>query len=139
MISRLNRRTPMKLVRQMYNCDCGVACVAMLADVKYDRAMEVVAKAFEAARSRRYRADKSGTTTHDIKLALNMLGKVVISQGPARSFEEIPANSLVSVKHPRRNLTHWVVWTGKRVYCPTEGSRGRTRYNWKPQKYVQVA
>lgn len=129
----------MKLVKQMYNCDCGVACVAMLAGVDYNRAMETVAKAFEAARDRRYRADQSGTTTSDIKLALNMLGKNVISQGVVKSWLEIPANSLVSVKHPRRNLTHWVVWTGKRVYCPTEGSRGRTRYNWKPRIYVEVA
>ncbi len=131
----------MKIVRQMYKTDCGVACVAMLADVSYNHALQIVAWAYRQISSKRYRADKGGTATRVMALALMALG-CDIPPGPvvkAKRFQEIPPCSLVNVGRPRSGKgTHWVVWTGSRVYCPTEGVRGASKYNWRPYDYIHA-
>ncbi len=131
----------MKIVRQMYKTDCGVACVAMLADVSYDLALQTVSVSHRQITNKRYRADKGGTSTRAMVMSLFNLG-CDIPEGPevkAKRFQEIPPCSLVNAGRPRSGKgTHWVVWTGSRVYCPSDGVRGVTKYNWRPYSYIHA-
>ncbi len=131
----------MKIVRQMYKTDCGVACAAMLGDVSYDLALQAVAYAHSTQSDKRFRADKGGVSTRTMALALIILG-CDIPEGPtvkAKRFQEIPPCSLVNAGRPRSGKgTHWVVWTGSRVYCPTEGVCGARKYNWRPYDYMHA-
>ena len=131
----------MKIVKQMYKTDCGVACVVMLGGISYDLALKAISFCHGKQSTKRYRADKGGTSTRTMAHALILVG-CDIPPGPmvkVKRFKEIPPHSLVNVGRPRSGKgTHWAVWTGSRVYCPTEGVRGATKYSWRPYHYMHA-
>lgn len=112
----------MKKIRQVFQRrknDCGVACVAMVARVSYERAFDALDFP-DGAR-------KFYTSRGQLGEALNMLGFAVHRKW-YRSWDEIPGCAIVPVNHRcnRRNF-HWVVYDGKSVLDPyakrPEGAR----------------
>lgn len=99
-----------RYISQKYINDCGVACVAMIAGVKYEEAF--AALGFVEDGGAFY------TTRKQLTRALQYFG-VAVERKLFRSWDEIPGRAIVAVNHRcnRRNF-HWVVFTGKAVLDP---------------------
>lgn len=94
----------MKTVEQREHNDCGVACVAMLAGVKYTVARAAV---YGDGRSKL-------TRTKDLHDALVGLGRKPLAtrRTPFRSREvdDLDKDALIFVELKRCGSKHWVVW-----------------------------
>ena len=96
----------MRTVKQKDKNGCGVACVAMLTNVSYEEARDVI-----------YRAGRSRLTkTEDLYIALKALGRNPLSK-TRRGFystklHELKTDALVFVEldDDGDNPKHWMVW-----------------------------
>jgi ABC-type bacteriocin/lantibiotic exporter with double-glycine peptidase domain len=93
----------MRTIRQRQEDDCGIACVAMLARVSYDRALD---EGFDG--------DSGLTDTIDVVRALQRLGGrpktsrlIPKRTKDHRSFE---FDALLLVNYRKNRVGHWVVW-----------------------------
>jgi ABC-type bacteriocin/lantibiotic exporter with double-glycine peptidase domain len=102
----------MKLLRQKRDDDCGIACVAMLAGVTYERAKS---KIFGDR-------DIELTQAPMLRDALRELGRkpargVVPLRG--RDYRTLEHPALLKVNPRKGGMEwHWVVWTGSRILDP---------------------
>lgn len=147
----------MALIRQRYRTDCGVCCLAMLADVSWEYALRALMKTHAMAQSswsRKYR-----TTTSDVRRAVSLLGFATTSGDRLRvlpnrlaprtsdtvhAWELVPDNSLVKI--PRRDDGeralvingdwHWVVKRKGRIYDPGMGVFNLDIYRFRPSSYM---
>ena len=95
----------MRTVRQEGENDCGVACVAMLADVTYAEAAAVI---YPNGRSKL-------TKTKDLHRALKILGKKPLTERRqalgSKALTDLPHSALIFVEMDDGNASkHWVVW-----------------------------
>lgn len=89
-------------VRQIGSKDCGVAAVAMIADVTYTEAHAAV------GRKKRQRV---GTSVRECWDALERLGVTVERAEVAfRSWQSIDSDALVMIRWRANNAYHWVVY-----------------------------
>lgn len=143
------------LVRQKRRDDCGVACLAMLCGVSYEKAKDAISW---------YKTKKGyGTTTSQLRKGAIRLGYTARSTpqnrlkrvrvpdewlrdkgfGPPHNFDFwylIPDNSLVKVPiYQDRNYGdwHWVVWKDRQVYDSAHGVFHPGKYGLKPVSYMQ--
>lgn len=98
----------LKTIKQIEENDCGVACVAMLADVSYAIARATI---YPKGRSKL-------TKTKDLSEALRKLGRQPLSnrRQPFNSKKphDLDTDALVFVElKNRQNSKHWVVWDAK--------------------------
>ncbi len=96
----------MKTIKQKHPNGCGVACVAMLADIDYDEAAAIL---YPSGRSRRLR-------TNDLRVALKKL-KRKPAPGKRQLFgstlpEDLTSDALVFVmmEEDGEEHRHWIVW-----------------------------
>ena len=142
----------MSFVKQRLKSDCGIACLAMLCDVTYDKAAGVILWEW---------GKYKGTTTKQLRVAALSFGYPVDStpqlrlkvvrepkgwrdaNTPAPSTSDwwylIPPNSLVKIKRDNASSGdwHWVVWKKNKIYDPARGVFHPSRYNHKPSSYMQ--
>ena len=106
-------------VRQRYRSDCGVACVAMLAQVPYQRAFD--ACGFSESERRFY------TSHAQLTKALNILG-CKVQRKKFSSWGDIPGCAILPVNHRcNRCNFHWVAYDGKYVRDPNPKRPPRMR------------
>lgn len=99
----------LKRVRQRYRSDCGVACVAMVAQVKYQQAFDVFGFTEE---------DRFYTRHKHLMEALEKLG-CEVQRKMFRSWEDIPGHAILPVnRRCEGKHFHWVVYDGKAVLDP---------------------
>lgn len=126
-------------VKQRRTDDCGVACVAMLAEVTYERALEVM-----FPKSHKLLDTKRATTTHDIANGLERLGikaahRLVAMRGKAPEY-----STICRVNWPDQRKWHWVfmhkfgaiiptIWW----YDPKEEGHSRSLYPY-PSSYLPL-
>ncbi len=93
---------------------CGQTCVAMVAGVSIDKAVEVI-------------GHTHGTRTREISAGLNKLGflcdsKLKVLSKTKPLLEQLPdlaiVNSRWKAEHRKTPGGHWVVWHDGRVYDP---------------------
>lgn len=119
----------LKRVIQENENGCGIACVAMLADLRYWEARN---KVFGSA-------DKANhiTKVHDIRKGLRKCGLILDRRRAAREWKKETARvfkALLEIKpHKTSNYWHWVVWDGHRVLDPSPNS---DRYK-RPLQYCR--
>lgn len=106
-------------VRQRYRSDCGVACVAMLAQVSYSIAFDVFGFA---------EGERSFYTCHrQIADALQNLG-CKIQRRKFCSWGDISGAAILPVNHRcERSNFHWVVFDGKYIRDPNPNRLPRLR------------
>ncbi len=140
----------MAYVKQRLKTDCGIACLAMLCNVSYEHAKELI-----DWRHGKYR----GTTTKQLreaawKIGYNVRGtktdRLKVVRDP-RAWKNIPTpamtsdwwylvpdNSLVKVRQPERGSGwHWVVWRKQKIYDPARGVFHPSKYGRKPSSYLE--
>ena len=135
----------MAFVRQRSKTDCGIAALAMLCDVSYEKALPAI----------RWRATSGnrGTTTHMLREAARKLGyrtkstpqkRLKIIKAPdvwvgktvgGEIWGFIPENSLVKI--PCKIGWHWVVWRKGKVYDPAKGVFRPRKYDKIPTSYME--
>lgn len=98
----------MKTIKQIDENDCGVACVAMLADVSYAEARAAI---YPSGRARL-------TKTKDLHAALKSLGRnpLTTRRQPFGSMTpyDLDTDALVFVEmKDGYDSKHWVVWDAK--------------------------
>ena len=138
----------MAFVKQKHKSDCGIAALAMLCDVTYDRAEQAI----EWRRAGCYQ----GTTTRQLRDAAIVLRYYTISTPenrlkvvrtpiqwqlmPPPSISDwwylIPANSLVKIGSDHVGW-HWVVWRKNKIYDPARGVFHPSKHGAKPLSYMQ--
>ncbi len=99
--------------------DCGIACVAMVAWVKY----EVALRAFQKVRG--IANPKNYYTFHaDIQAMLSQLG-IQSQRKRFKQMRKIPGHAIVKVNLRQNNTWHWVVFDAGRqclvVHDPKPG------------------
>jgi hypothetical protein len=96
-------------MRRIIQCDkegCGIACVAMLADVTYE----------DARRKIFGKGPVTPTKTKAMQEALRKFGvssaKKLIRSTKTRHYTELTQDALLKVKLPKRDAPdwHWIVW-----------------------------
>ena len=99
----------MRTVKQKAHNDCGVACVAMLADTSYEEAFDTI---YPTGRSKL-------TFTKDLHAALEKLGrkpllKRRLSFG-SKTPDDLETDALIFVKMGKKGkgIGHWIVWDAK--------------------------
>jgi ABC-type bacteriocin/lantibiotic exporter with double-glycine peptidase domain len=108
----------MKRVYQRTMTDCGIACVAMVANVSYKKARA----AFKGRRPNK----RHGTTTLDLHNALKNLGfKSNKRLSPFKHKEPSDFNTKLIIKESYTKYAkdwHWVVWNPykKVIWSPTK-------------------
>lgn len=109
----------LRRVRQRTKSDCGVACVAMIARVRYREAFS--AFGFSEHEKRFY------TNHGQLVAALENLG-CEVQRKKFSSWQNIPGCAIVPVNHRcnRRNF-HWVVYDGKFVLDPNPKRKPRVK------------
>ncbi len=138
----------MAFVRQTHKSDCGIAALAMLCDVTYEKA--------EVSITWRKRGILGGTTTRQLRDGGLALGYRTVSTPedrlkvvrtpvqwqlmPPPSISDwwylIPANSLVKIGSEHVGW-HWVVWRKNKVYDPARGVFHPSKHGAKPLSYMQ--
>ena len=96
----------MRVIAQRLDCDCGVACVAMLADVSYKKAREAV----------HGENPISYTSYSMLRRALIGLGRFSPQRLAAieeRNFRDFEQNGLLKLKPWKSGYHHWAVWDAK--------------------------
>lgn len=111
----------MKRVQQqsIERADCGVACVAMLADRTYQEAFE--AFGFPENQSQFY------TRHHHLISALGKLG-CTVERKRFRSWRTISGRAIVAVNHShsqKYRCWHWVTFDGEAIIDPKPGRKSR--------------
>lgn len=120
----------MKTIEQRDGNDCGVACVAMLAGVKYKVAHAVI---YPEGRSRK-------TRTKDLHDALVELGRKPLAtrRKPfgSKKLADLETDALVFVEIRKIEAKHWVVWDAakKKVRDPYPTKEGFDRLGYLPIK-----
>lgn len=94
----------MKLVKQRWKSDCGIACAAMLAGVSYEEASDA------AAPLGKRRGKTSETTMYLILRNLGLKAKLPMVSGAANG-----TNALLKCNRTERRVAgvkgwHWCVW-----------------------------
>ena len=96
----------MKTIKQRDINDCGVACVAMLADVDYDEAFAIL---YPTGRTRKLKTD-------DLRAALTTLNRKP-SAGKRQPFGSMEPSDLTSdalvfvmLEENGEEYRHWIVW-----------------------------
>jgi ABC-type bacteriocin/lantibiotic exporter with double-glycine peptidase domain len=104
----------MRLIKQRRDNDCGVAAVAMVAGVSYERALA----AFTPEVQRRMTELKAGTSTRDCRLAFIELGwepDTRVRPMRKRTLKELRGRALLCVRppasQPKRDW-HWCAFLG---------------------------
>lgn len=107
----------MRLIRQRLYNDCGVAAIAMVAGVSYEKALAAlppdIRKRFDP--TRRF---KTGLSTREVANALEVLGhKSDRRLRPLRKQQlfDIRGRAILCVRFPGSKKTdnwHWVAWCG---------------------------
>ncbi|MDD4913360.1 MAG: hypothetical protein PHP57_13795 [Sideroxydans sp.] len=105
-------------IRQRYKSDCGVACVAMVANVTYRRAFEVFG--FDDV--------KSFYTSHNnLEAALIELG-CQVQRKKFVTWDEVAGSAIIPVNHRRKRQNfHWVVFDRQAVLDPNPHRPPRQR------------
>lgn len=99
----------MKTIIQRGENDCGVACVAMLADVSYEKARNAI---YPKGREKL-------TKTKDLLIALTALGRKPLSyrRKPfgTKSPDDLDKDALMfAMLDNQEGSKHWVVWDSKK-------------------------
>ena len=106
----------MKRILQIDDCDCGVACVAMLLQ-RYANCPS--RSSYDAARAMMFGKTESGLTkTRDLKKALNACN--ILTADRLKRFKPIaPKNmgltfdAVLATKKLKDGSWHWMVWDAK--------------------------
>jgi hypothetical protein len=98
----------MRRIQQRNESDCGVACVAMLADVSYEKAYAAV-----------YGNGRRGlTSSGKLAAALRKLGRPPLARRmvPKRrtTLASLPHDALLKVQPSACSTKHWIIWDHKR-------------------------
>jgi len=98
----------MRTVKQKAETDCGVSCVAMLADVSYEEARAAV---YPDGKMRL-------TSSGKLRAALTALGRPpvegrMVSKGRT-TLKSLPGDALLKVQPTSCSTKHWVVWDHKK-------------------------
>jgi ABC-type bacteriocin/lantibiotic exporter with double-glycine peptidase domain len=129
----------MAFVKQRTKADCGVAALAMLCDVKYEKAYDAIdwrpSSTIHGLDTRQLRdaADKLGYNTYG-----GIDGRL-LPCGPTR-WRAIPSRSLVKIPNPNgQGMWHWVVWKGNKVYDPARGVFKASVHGGVPTSYLRFS
>jgi ABC-type bacteriocin/lantibiotic exporter with double-glycine peptidase domain len=128
----------MELVRQKDPTGCGIAVVAMIAEISYEAAKEVVFANWR-------RKSDFKTSTRDLIEALARLGYSTSGRLlPVRcGWSGLPSLTIARIRYPWQSerQSHWVLWLmtskGGRVFCP-EGRKPYKRYPNRPVSIIEV-
>ncbi|RDC60879.1 hypothetical protein HME9302_02095 [Alteripontixanthobacter maritimus] len=120
----------MKTIKQKEENDCGVACVAMLANASYDEARHAV---YKMGRSKL-------TKTKDLHEALIKLGRKPLSARRKpfgkKALSDLDTDALVFAElKDGDNSKHWMVWDTK---AKTLRDPYHTKYEHRLRGYVSV-
>ena len=97
----------MRLVKQRHASDCGVACVAMLADVSWEEANLTI---FGRVKERGFY-----TQTADLRDALRRLGVILeIRMKVCRAPRRLRRDALLKTNTRKGGYWHWAVWDAER-------------------------
>ena len=101
----------MRRVRQRHRHDCGVAVVAILANVSYEIALDAVFPGRKKPRELRTTGQRLARALK--KFGLRCDGKTKFLLG--RSYRDLGHDAILIVdRNPDTWLWHWVVWDHKR-------------------------
>lgn len=117
----------MKQVKQRYETDCGVACVAMLAGCSYRKAFKVLGFADNQR--------KFYTRHHHLISSLEKLG-CVVKRKRFHSWRKICGRAIVPINHKQNGDWHWVAFDRDAILDPNgmvrkmdfRGLRGKGQY-----------
>ena len=123
----------MKRVAQKKRTDCGVACVAMVADVSYEDAQEAMG---DAAYSR--------TQVADLRKALGKLGYCLghrsIPIAPEK-LQQLTFDCILKTKPgPKSGNWHWMVWDShaQKILDPQSKGRAYKKPLARVSAYIEV-
>lgn len=113
----------MRLVLQRHSCDCGVACVAMICGVSYERALAAFP---DAIQRRMVPGRKTGTSTVELSDACERLGVRLGRRARPlrkRDLASLSGPMILVVRlgsQPSSHNWHWVAYDGdrKRLFDP---------------------
>lgn len=105
----------MRLIRQRRENDCGVAVVAMVAGVSYQRALA----AFTPEVRRRMTSLRAGTSTRDVANALVALGwqcDARLRPLRKRDLDALTGRAILCVRYPEKgaHTWHWCAFLGEK-------------------------
>jgi ABC-type bacteriocin/lantibiotic exporter with double-glycine peptidase domain len=95
----------MKHIRQKHKTSCGIASVAMLADIDEDTAIKYVLP-------KRKPHSGYGSSQYDLVKGLTKLGFKAKFHNKIKKFDKLKNNSLIILK-VGKNLYHSIVWNAK--------------------------
>jgi len=121
----------MKILKQPTNYTCGQTCVAMLAGITVEKAIEVVDK-------------KGDTSGNDLIKALNKLN-IKCSDRLERSKGKLPKLAIIKYtwKNRIKEGSHWILCNNGKFYNPYYGVLDspftNDSYNWqKIVSYIEI-
>lgn len=105
--SRTAQKVQMNYIRQEHRTGCGIACVAMIADVSYLEVLEIARQKFRWLDTRRtfYTSSKQ---LQELLCAF----KIKAQKGRAiRKWSSLPEMAIVGINHNKKSDTwHWVIF-----------------------------
>lgn len=96
----------MHRITQQSGTSCGIACIAMLARISYNRALAVAKDLYEEGTWSEKKSHR--TNIEDIRYILDELGWKLGRKMPTTDWEKVPPGCLVAVQLKKGNW-HWVV------------------------------
>lgn len=137
----------MSFVKQRSKTDCGVAALAMLCDVTYEKALLAIqwrAPARNRGTSTRMLRDAAANLGYDTKSTPQDRLKIIKAPDAwvgktvgGEIWQFIPANSLVKIHTKGKWGWHWVVWNNGKVYDPARGVFLPRKYDKVPTSYME--
>lgn len=133
-----------KKVKQRYNTDCGLACVASVSHRSYVSVMAEAQALFDwdTDRTRALRTD-----TSDLRNLLSAFGLTGSRKRHAQSWQQVSDLAIVAVNHNRKTDNwHWVVHYRSQGVSSLMDPNSRLASQWriasertKPSFYIEVS
>jgi hypothetical protein len=116
----------MKRIVQKEDAGCGIACVAMLAEVSYCAVRRKLSPKFLR------RLNEDGMRTKELRDALSKYDFVTPKRLVRfRSWKELKRDgrdAVLKLRTRRDGWWHWVVWDAARGYPPLDPAKAKDRY-----------
>lgn len=120
----------MRLILQKHENDCGIACVAMLAEVPYRRALSEIFPDGEIELTQ-------APTLRDALIRFSRRPGRAVVPLRGRDYRTLAHPALLKVNPRLQGFEwHWVVWTGSKVLDPKNPPYALSRL--RPVGYLRV-